>query len=226
MGIRGSRLPISTSLRPTVSCSTQALIESPDLADQYGSYMSGRHVFERLADAATGATRSSSDWRRPASARRSSPTTRRWPPCPGGPACDDVIAVPGEQVRQAADSIGQTQLARFFAVVNGWLQSADEPFCLWVHTRGLVFHGMPRSTCGIAMPMRMSRRHPDATTVPCRMLPEDYDPDELLGICQSYAGQVTLVGRVSWASWEEIEATAGRRADAVDGNVGARFPAG
>jgi arylsulfatase A-like enzyme len=37
------------------------------------------------------------------------------------------------------------------------------------------------------------------------MLPADYDPDELLGICQSYAGQVTLLDACLGALMEEIE---------------------
>ena len=34
---------------------------------------------------------------------------------------------------------------------------------------------------------------PESAEVPDRMLPEDYDPDELLGMAQSYAGQVSLL---------------------------------
>ncbi|MBI2826729.1 MAG: sulfatase-like hydrolase/transferase [Planctomycetia bacterium] len=182
----------------------QALIESPDLVEQYASYMTGQHLFERLAGTAP---RDTLVARLAAAGIATTLITDdpRVAAMPWAADADDVIDVPCEAARRAAESIGQTQLARFFAVAGGWLESVEEPFCLWLHTRSL----------GLAWdaPLDLRRRYadedeprpPDTTAVPCRLLPENYDPDDLLGICQSYAGQVTLLDACLGALWEEIE---------------------
>jgi arylsulfatase A-like enzyme len=46
---------------------------------------------------------------------------------------------------------------------------------------------------------------PHSAEVPSRVLEHDYDPDELLGITQSYAGQVLLLDTCLGALWEFLD---------------------
>jgi len=92
-----------------------------------------------------------------------------------------------------APEIDETHLARCFAQAISWLRSAQEPFLLWCHLGGL----------GTAWDAPLEfRRHyweqgdpevPTSAEVPEKLFPEDHDPDELLGISQAYAGQVSLL---------------------------------
>ncbi len=94
---------------------------------------------------------------------------------------------------QPADDAGQTQLAAFFAAACDWLSSPREPFCLWLDSSSLA-------TCWDA-PLEFRNRYadedeplpPPVVEVPRLVLPPGYDPDQLLGYAQSYAGQITLL---------------------------------
>jgi arylsulfatase A-like enzyme len=112
---------------------------------------------------------------------------------PWAVALDDVIHVPRERSAETAPSLEETQLARFFAVASEWLQETTEPFCLFAHcgSLGEVWDA----------PYEYRKRYadedepppPHSATPPACTLAEDYDPDELLGYCQSYAGQATAL---------------------------------
>jgi arylsulfatase A-like enzyme len=84
-------------------------------------------------------------------------------------------------------------MARVLRSARDWLGQAREPFCLWVHLQGMA------APWDAPLPYRASyaeEEDPEPPTfveVPNRQLPEDYDPDELLGIQQAYAGQVSLL---------------------------------
>lgn len=94
---------------------------------------------------------------------------------------------------QSADTAEETHLAEVFASSIAWLSEAREPFSLWIHTRGL---GSPWDA-----PLEYRDRYSDEeeappprfVDVPQLVLRDDYDPDELLGYCQAYAGQVRLL---------------------------------
>ncbi|HEV3417109.1 MAG TPA: sulfatase-like hydrolase/transferase [Pirellulales bacterium] len=102
---------------------------------------------------------------------------------------DELDFSAGEDV---AESIDQTQLAGFFASAAERLAAMREPFCLWLHTGSLgrVWDA----------PLEFRNQYadeddpaPPATAkVPCRLLPAEADPDELLGIIHCYAGQISL----------------------------------
>ncbi len=92
-----------------------------------------------------------------------------------------------------AETLDATHLAGVFAQVIEWLESAPKPFLLWCHLKGL---GAPWDG-----PLEFRRSYveeedpepPQSAEVPNRLLPTGYNPDELLGISQTYAGQVTLL---------------------------------
>jgi arylsulfatase A-like enzyme len=93
----------------------------------------------------------------------------------------------------AAEDIAETQMAHFFATAQEWLAGARQPFCLWLHSRGMAG---PWDA-----PLELRNEYaededptpPEFVQVPLRTLPAKYDPDELLGITQAYAGQVSLL---------------------------------
>jgi arylsulfatase A-like enzyme len=105
----------------------------------------------------------------------------------------EITLLKAERSSGLAADESQTQLAGFFAAAIDWLeQRPQRPFLLWLHCRSL----------GDAWdaPAEYRQRYVDAeidvplsAEVPHRTLADDVDPDELLGIRWSYAGQVTLL---------------------------------
>ena len=105
---------------------------------------------------------------------------------------DELVEIEPKTIEDAASAVEQTHAAECFARIIDWLQTTRGPFFLWCHLTGL----------GRAWdaPYAFRQRYaeegdpppPSAVRPPSMMLEEDYDPDMLLGITQSYAGQVSL----------------------------------
>jgi hypothetical protein len=106
---------------------------------------------------------------------------------------DTTVEIDPPWQAQSATAVEQTHFGRCFAEIIDWLESARGSFLLWCHLGGL-------GTTWDA-PLRFRQAYceegdpppPETADVPDRMLPPQYDPDELLGIMQSYCGQVTLL---------------------------------
>lgn len=106
---------------------------------------------------------------------------------------DSLVEVDPPWQAAGVTAVEQTHFGRCFAEIIDWLESARGSFLLWCHLGGL-------GTTWDA-PLRFRQAYceegdpspPESAEVPNRMLPEEYDPDELLGIVQSYSGQVTLL---------------------------------
>ncbi|HEV2970403.1 MAG TPA: sulfatase-like hydrolase/transferase [Pirellulales bacterium] len=173
----------------------RAVIDSPRLADLYRAYWLGLHA---LADPAVFAERQHGhDLPRRLNAEGYStalvsddPLVSRHPLAAGFSERDELDSSPRQDV---AESIEETQLAGFFASAAERLSAMLEPFCLWLHTGSLgrVWEA----------PLEFRNQYADeddptppvSANVPCRHLPAGADPDELLGIVHSYAGQVSLL---------------------------------
>lgn len=103
------------------------------------------------------------------------------------------LQLPPAEPARAAAAWDETHLARLFAELVGWLEQAQEPFFLWCHIGSL---GKTWDA-----PYELRARYaadedpppPEGPGVPTLTLKENYDPDQLLGITQAYAGQVTLL---------------------------------
>src|SRR5579863_1836178 len=109
---------------------------------------------------------------------------------------DEIVrvgAAGGDELgAETADSVEQTELAQFFAAAMQALERPSEPFFLWLHSRGM----------GAAWdaPYEFRQQYADEEEAepprivepPCRYLSEADDPDEIWGISQAYAGQVSL----------------------------------
>jgi arylsulfatase A-like enzyme len=106
------------------------------------------------------------------------------------------------------EALTDTQLGRLFAEAIGRVGELRSPALVWVHARGL---SGPWDA-----PYAMRRRFaddedpdpPDFVDPPRYDIAEGADPDELLGVVQAYAGQVTLVDAWLGALLEAIDSAA------------------
>jgi hypothetical protein len=105
---------------------------------------------------------------------------------------DELVEIDPPWQPAIAASIEATHFGRCFMEIIDWLQSAAGPFLLWCHLGGLG------TTWDAPLLLRQSYCEPgdppppESADVPDRMLPAGHDPDELLGVVQSYAGQMSL----------------------------------
>jgi arylsulfatase A-like enzyme len=94
---------------------------------------------------------------------------------------------------ETAEEAEKTHLARCFEEIIERLDDAPAPFFFWCHLAGLG------TTWDAPLSWRQAYRDeddpetPTSPQVPERRLPDDFDPDEVLGVSQSYAGQVSLL---------------------------------
>ncbi|HQU45643.1 MAG TPA: sulfatase-like hydrolase/transferase [Pirellulales bacterium] len=116
-----------------------------------------------------------------------------------GPAANAEHTAPG-------DSIEETHLARFFASAVEWLDGAREPFFLWLHSQGMSAPWDAPDEFRLQYADADEMPPPCITQPPSRDLASHDDPDELWGICQSYAGQVTLLDECLGGWLESLEA--------------------
>ena len=166
--------------------------ESPRLDGFYRSVWEGIHPLaqqnksgenvplpRRLAPAGAGATLLTDEW-----AVAENPLALSF---------DELVEIDTKAVETLSRSVEQTHAAECFARIIDWLDKADGPFFLWCHLTGLG--GAWDAPYAFRQRYAEEGDPPPPTTVrpPSLMLEEDYDPDELLGITQSYAGQVSLL---------------------------------
>lgn len=110
---------------------------------------------------------------------------------------DERIEIDPADRPAPARSVEDTHMARCFAQTIGWLGdrqgSADGPFLLWCHLSGMAgpWDAPYEFRSRYAEPGDPAP--PRGADVPRLVLEKDFDPDLLLGITQSYAGQVSLL---------------------------------
>jgi arylsulfatase A-like enzyme len=170
----------------------QALIDTPDLNRLYNSYWQGRHALlpeispadcpslpGRLRELGVATALVTDD---PSIARHQLAVD-----------FDEIIDIDPPWEFSVAEKIEQTHFAQCFVQIIDYLQSARRPFMLWCHLSGLG------TTWDAPLSFRRAYKDqddpdpPPGAEVPELTLAENYDPDELLGMVQSYAGQVSLM---------------------------------
>ncbi len=207
----------------------QALAAGAELRDTYAGYWFGRHPAATAgADTATSLPESL----RAAGLRTTLMTDdRSILQLPGAQHFDESLEVDTIDGQKAADEIEQTHLAHFFAAATQWLETqwleaAGSPFLLWLHTRGLGGPwDAPREFRG-QYAEEDEAEPPWFVDVPCRMLEQDYDADELWGVVQAYAGQVSLLDACIGVITEQLR-LGPRRSDTLFSVISPRgFPLG
>ncbi|HWC90426.1 MAG TPA: hypothetical protein VG433_12245, partial [Pirellulales bacterium] len=169
----------------------QALIDSSSLEQLYRGYWWGAQAVEPPAIAAQ-----ISLLRRLAAAGVRTALITDEPQLAVGPLASEVqelLHVATPENLGNAQTLDETRLATLFAAAIEWLAAAQSPFCLWVHVGSL----------GAAWDAPLELRNhyadpdeplpPELVAPPRLVLDEDYDPDELLGYSQAYAGQVSAL---------------------------------
>lgn len=106
---------------------------------------------------------------------------------------DEVLEIDPPWQPHEAEQTDQTHLAQCFVEVLDYLETARQPFLLWCHLGSLgMTWDAPRKYrefyCEPGDP-----EPPQTAQVPDLRLPPDHDPDELLGMVQAYAGQISLL---------------------------------
>ncbi len=136
----------------------------------------------------------------------------------------EVIQVGGVSHHEPDNSL--TRLEHLFATVSAWLARAPRPFCLWIHAQGMAAEWDAPLEMRNAFTEEEDPAPPDFVDVPNLWLPENYDPDRLLGIVHAYAGQMALLDQCLGALLDELDQT-GLASNAFFNFISARgFPLG
>ncbi|MBN2476234.1 MAG: sulfatase-like hydrolase/transferase [Pirellulales bacterium] len=117
---------------------------------------------------------------------------------------DELVQIDPPWEPKGAEEIEQTHLAKCFVQAIDWLESARPPFVLWIHLAGLSTTWDAPQEFRHAYWEQGDPTPPDSAEVPDRTLPKDHDPDELLGVCQAYCGQVSLLDACFGALHEAV----------------------
>lgn len=170
-----------------------ALIDAPELDSLYRSWWLGRHALEPSENSSCASL--------PERLRQAGVTTTL---LTDDPAVDAALpagvassierrTIAPTLPQQPAIDSRQAHLHHLFDEALTWLETAREPFLLWMHSGSLgqiwdapqelrsqyVAEDEPTSPLGIVPPRIV--------------LPPNFDPDQLLAMAQAYAGQITLL---------------------------------
>jgi arylsulfatase A-like enzyme len=108
---------------------------------------------------------------------------------------------------QPAEDVSETGLARLFGAATERLHAPRQPFCLWVHARGMAGSWDAPFAMRKHFADEQDPVPPTFTAVPDRRLPDEFDLDELLGIKHAYAAQVAALDLCVGAFCEQFEAS-------------------
>jgi hypothetical protein len=185
----------------------RATLDSPDLSRQYRSFWLGLHA---LCPESRAAGRATLIERLNTSGYRSVLLTDE-PLVAEHPLAsqfEERVVIGSDRVEGGAalaPAVEETDAARFFAAACDCLESPREPFFLWLHTRtlGRIWDA----------PIEFRERYRDEddppayhlAAVPNRLLPENFDPDELLAMTHAYAGQMTLLDQLLGSFLEALD---------------------
>ena len=170
-------------------CET-AISDSPDLAAAYAGYWTGRHVL-------TPANRGAAPLAELAAAGGLHSTLltdeEQVAAHPLAGSFAEIRRVDATPRTAAADSLAETGLFQLTATAIEALAESQRPSLLWIHARGLAG--------AWDAPLEYRNRladlddpvPPAIVDPPSLVLAENFDPDELLGLTQAYAGQVAAV---------------------------------
>ncbi|MBW8885706.1 MAG: hypothetical protein JF612_13225, partial [Planctomycetia bacterium] len=105
---------------------------------------------------------------------------------------DERHLLPDISATKCAKTIERTGLFSLFDAARKELEHQTRPFLLWVHARGMTGPWDAPLELRYQFADEEDPDPPTFTDPPNVLLPEDFDPDELLGFVHAYAGQVSL----------------------------------
>ncbi len=182
----------------------QCLINSPHLESLYRSYWLGQHAL--IPSGMTGG--------RPLAATLADAEVQTVLLTDDPLVAESPLAASFAEVRwlspseatQTAATVEETHLAECFSRLIEQVESLREPFLVWCHLTGLA------SPWDAPLDFRLryvepgDPEPPSSVEVPSRFLEPRFDPDQVLGICHAYAGQVSLLDTCLAAFLECLDA--------------------
>jgi arylsulfatase A-like enzyme len=180
----------------------QAVVDRPELPSLHRAYWLGTHACSKAAPSGASLPRLASE----AGVHAALVTDDAEVASLATPAdFAERVLVESPAAEHAAAEVSQTALARLFEAAAGWLRGARQPFLLWVHARGMA------GAWDAPLPMRNAfadeedPQPPAFVDVPDYWLPDEYDPDEVLGVKHAYAGQVAALDRCVGAFCDQLD---------------------
>jgi hypothetical protein len=170
-------------------CET-ALADSPDLAGAYRAWWTGRHALETAGDSRSPLPQAAAAAELATVLVTDEPAVAEHP---DAAAFARRIVVPALPCDRAADELADTAIGRLFAAAIDELASLQEPALVWIHSRGMAGPWDAPLDFRRQFAAEDDPEAPEFVEPPQRHLPDDFDPDELLGIVHAYAGQIALV---------------------------------
>jgi hypothetical protein len=180
----------------------QALVDSPALAKLYRAYWLGQHALDKRPASGASLPRLLAE-----AAVHTALLTDEAEVAGLALAADfaERVFVKSPAEARTVGDVSQTGLARVFEAASAWLQSAPQPFCLWVHARGMSGAWDAPLALRNRFADEEDPRPPSFEAVPDYWLPDEYDADEVLGIKHAYAGQVAALDACAGALFDELE---------------------
>ena len=172
----------------------QAIIDAPELASLYRSWWFGQHAYQSQANLPLPESL-------PARLQAAGIATTLWTDDPSvndalPASVTNSVSIESAVSRLPTQPAIETRKAHcgvLFDRALTWLESAPEPFLLWLHSGSL---GLTWDAPRAVRDQYVSEEDPESSRgveVPRLVLPPNYDPDDLLSIAQAYAGQVSVL---------------------------------
>ncbi|MCG8586290.1 MAG: sulfatase-like hydrolase/transferase [Pirellulales bacterium] len=117
---------------------------------------------------------------------------------------DQQVVLPNVDCNSATETIDQTHAAQFFAAALDALGKLKTPHFAWLHWQGMLGTWDAPRRFRERLADDEDPSPPDFVDVPSLQLPEDDDPDHLLGMMQAYGGQVALLDECFGAFAEQV----------------------
>jgi arylsulfatase A-like enzyme len=170
-------------------CET-VLADSPDLGLAYRSFWTGRHALEPEAEDAASLAALATSAHIPSILLTEDSALANFQ---ATAAFTERRIMPAVEASACAETLEATALYRLFNVAVAMLGKAKGPMLLWIHARGMEGPWDAPLELRNQFADEDDPQPPDLVAPPDQLLEEDFDPDELLGLTQAYAGQVALV---------------------------------
>jgi hypothetical protein len=182
--------PHASRLAASALLCEAVVADSPDLVTAYAGYWTGRHALTPPARGATPLAQLAA-----AAGLHSLLLTdeEQVATHPLAASFAEIRHIETPPRSAAADSLAETGLFQLTATAIEALSDAARPSLVWIHARGLAGAWDAPLEYRNRLADLDDPEPPAIVDPPSRVLAENYDPDELLGLTQAYAGQVAAV---------------------------------
>ena len=178
-----NRLAASSALCETV------VIDSPDRDASYRAMLTGRHLLEPSTEALPTLPHLASASGASAVLLTDDQQVAEHPLARG---FTQRQVIPAKPVPRSVETIEETGLFTFFEAASALIRKQRRPSLLWLHSRGMSGAWDAPLALRYQFADEDDPDPPDFFEPPNVLLPENFDPDQLLGFVQAYAGQVAL----------------------------------